>query len=79
MHCKDVSPALAAAVRGKDTGISSSSVHIGEGVNADNIAGCIKLLTKRNWDGVFSIECEGEENVGKSIKWLRTQIRKAKR
>jgi len=77
VHCKDVSPALAAAVRGKDTGISSSSVHIGEGVNADNIVGCIKLLKRRKWDGVFSIECEGEENVTKSIKWLRQQIRSA--
>jgi hypothetical protein len=32
------------------------------------------LLKKRNWDGVFSIESEGEENVKASITWLREQI-----
>ena len=74
VHCKDVSPQLAAAARGKDTGISASVVHIGEGVNADNIAGCIKLLNKHAWDGVFSIESDGEENVIKSVEWLQEQI-----
>lgn len=74
VHCKDVSPALAAAMRGKETGISSSTVHIGQGANADNIAGCIKLLQKRKWNGVFSVECEGEENVKKSVAWLKKQI-----
>lgn len=74
MHCKDVSQALADAARGKETGISSSLVHIGEGANADNISGCIKYLAESGWDGVFSVECEGEENVIKSIAWLREQI-----
>jgi len=78
VHCKDVSQALADAVRGKSTGISSSLVHIGEGVNAPNIAKCIQFLTKTDWDGVFSIECEGEENVIKSVAWLRQQIKAAK-
>ncbi len=74
VHVKDVSKALADAARGKDTGISASHVHVGEGVNADNIVGCIKHLNETNWDGVFSIECEGEENTIKSIAWLREQI-----
>jgi sugar phosphate isomerase/epimerase len=74
VHCKDVSPQLAAAARGKDTGISASVVHIGEGVNADNIVGCIRLLTRHHWDGVFSIESDGEENVKKSVEWLRKQV-----
>ena len=74
VHCKDVSPELAAAARGKETGISASVVSIGQGVNADNIAGCIRLLKQRDWDGVFSIESDGEENVRASIAWLREQI-----
>ena len=48
---------------------------IGEGVNADNIAGCIELLKATNWDGVLSIECEAAPgNVEKSIEWLRQEI-----
>lgn len=78
IHCKDVSKSLADAVRGKDTGISASTVHIGEGVNADNIIGCIKFLTEIDWDGVLCIESDGEENVIKSIAWLRKQIEAAK-
>lgn len=76
VHVKDVSRELAEAARGKSTGISASVVPIGSGVNADNIAGCIKLLQARNWDGVFSIESDGEENVKQSVKWLREQIAK---
>ncbi|MBI2942330.1 MAG: sugar phosphate isomerase/epimerase, partial [Chloroflexi bacterium] len=74
VHCKDVSPQLAAAVRGKETGISASVVPIGQGVNADNIVGCIRLLQAHNWDGVFSIETDGEENVKASVAWVREQI-----
>ncbi len=74
VHCKDVSPELAAAVRGKDTGISASVVPIGKGVNAQNIAKCIKILEGRGWDGVFCIESHGEHNVAESVKWLRSQV-----
>jgi len=74
VHCKDVSQDLADAVRGKSTGISASVVHIGEGVNAPNIVKCIEFLTETDWDGVFSIESDGEENVIKSIEWLQKQI-----
>ena len=74
VHCKDVSKELADAVRGKNTGIAASVVHIGAGVNAPNITKCIDFLTETGWDGVFSIETEGEENVIKSVAWLREQI-----
>lgn len=74
VHVKDVSRELAEAARGKSTGISASVVPIGHGVNADNIAGCIRLLQARNWDGVFSVESDGEENVKQSVEWLRKQI-----
>jgi sugar phosphate isomerase/epimerase len=50
-------------------------VAIGEGVNADNISGCIELLKKINWDGVLSIECEAAPGkVEQSLEWLRSQI-----
>ncbi len=77
VHCKDVSQALADAARGKDTGISASVVHIGEGANADNIAECIKFMTETDWDGVFCVESDGEENVVKSVAWLRETIKSA--
>ena len=60
--------------RGKSTGILASIVHIGGGVNASNIAKCIGFLTVTNWDGVFSIESDGEDIAIKSIAWLREQI-----
>jgi sugar phosphate isomerase/epimerase len=77
VHVKDVSQALADAVRGKSTGISASVVPIGEGVNASNIVKCIAFLTETDWEGVFSIESDGEENVVKSVAWLREQIEAA--
>lgn len=74
-HIKDVSEDLARAVRGEETGIATSVVAIGEGVNADNIARCIQMLKESNWDGVLSIECEAQPGtVEKSLEWLRKQI-----
>jgi sugar phosphate isomerase/epimerase len=74
-HIKDVSKELAEAVRGGQTGIASSVVAIGEGVNAENIAGCIELLKGMDWDGVMSIECEAAPGkVEQSLEWLRGQI-----
>jgi sugar phosphate isomerase/epimerase len=76
-HIKDVSEDLAKAVRGDETGISTSVIPIGEGVNADNIAGCIELLKATDWDGVLSIEAEAVPgNIEKSLEWLRKQIAK---
>lgn len=74
VHCKDVNPQLAAAMRGEMTGISGSAAYVGGGVNAENIKGCIQYLKERNWDGVLSIEAEGEERVKKSLDWLRPLI-----
>ena len=74
-HIKDVSKELAEAIRGGQTGIASSVVAIGEGVNAENISGCIELLKEINWDGVMSIECEAAPGkVEQSLEWLRGQI-----
>jgi sugar phosphate isomerase/epimerase len=74
VHVKDVSKSLADAVRGKETGISASVVPIGQGVNAANIAGCIQYLKQTSWDGVLSIESDGEENIQPSVEWLRKQV-----
>jgi len=75
LHIKDVSEELARAVRGGLTGIACSIVAIGEGVNAENIAGCIELLKETNWDGVLSIECEAAPGkIEQSIEWLRKEI-----
>ena len=74
VHVKDVSKELAEAARGKSTGISASVVSIGQGVNADNIDGCIKFPKETHWDGVSSITSDGEENVEASVACLRKQI-----
>ena len=74
-HIKDVSAELAEAVRGGETGIACSVVAIGEGVNAENIAGCIELLKDADWDGVLSVECEAAPGkVEQSLEWLRKEI-----
>jgi sugar phosphate isomerase/epimerase len=71
-HVKDVSPGLAAAVRGEETGIACSEVPIGGGVNAENIKKCIAYLRDTQWNGVLSIECYGaDDNIGKSVEFLR--------
>jgi sugar phosphate isomerase/epimerase len=71
-HIKDVSPGLAAAVRGEETGIACSEVPIGGGVNAENIKKCIAYLRETRWSGVLSIECYGaDENIRKSVEFLR--------
>ena len=75
MHIKDVSEGLAAALRGEETGIAMSESPIGAGVNAANIAECIRLLKEADWDGILSVECLGtDENLEASITWLREQI-----
>ncbi len=72
LHIKDVSPALAAAVRGEETGIGMSEVPIGGGVNAENIKQCIEFLKETDWSGAISIECHGsDENLSQSVAFLR--------
>ncbi len=71
-HIKDVSASLAAAVRGEETGIGSSQVPIGGGVNAENIKKVFAYLHETKWDGVVSIECHGsDENMKASVDFLR--------
>ena len=75
-HIKDVSPALAAAMRGEETGIGSSEVFVGGGVNAENIQACLQYLHQTNWDGVVSIECSGtDENTSKSVAWMKDVVK----
>jgi sugar phosphate isomerase/epimerase len=75
-HIKDVSPELAAAARGEETGIGSSVVPVGGGVNAGNIRQCLEYLHRTKWDGAVSIECHGsDENTAASVKWMRQTLR----
>ena len=74
-HIKDVSPGLAAAVRGEETGIACSEVPLGGGVNAENIKKCIAYLRQTQWNGVLSIECYGaDENIRQSVQFLRNAL-----
>jgi len=71
-HIKDVSPALAAAARGEETGIGSSEVPVGGGANAENIKAVIEYLEETDWNGAVSIECHGsDENTRKSLDFMR--------
>ncbi|MHC4995222.1 MAG: sugar phosphate isomerase/epimerase family protein, partial [Planctomycetota bacterium] len=76
VHVKDVSESLAQAVRGGQTGIAISHCATGDGVNADNIRACMKLLYDRDFDGAFSIECEGQGGpmIEKSLAWVRQAL-----
>ncbi len=73
VHIKDVSESLAAASRGELTGIAVSHCAIGDGVNADNIRKCVTTLLDSGFDGVFSIECEGQGGpmIERSLQWVR--------
>jgi sugar phosphate isomerase/epimerase len=76
VHIKDVSPTLAAASRGDLTGIAVSHCAIGEGVNAENIRKCLELLRTTGYEGVLSLECEGEGGplIERSLLWLRSSL-----
>ena len=73
VHIKDVSESLAASLRGELTGIAVSNTAIGEGVNVDNIKKCFDILVDIKYDGVVSIECEGEGGpmIEKSLAFVR--------
>ncbi len=73
VHIKDVSESLAASARGELTGIAVSHSALGDGVNAENIVRCIRRLAAAGYDGVLSIECEGQGGpmIEKSLEWLR--------
>ncbi len=81
VHVKDVSASLAAAMRGELTGIAVSNTAIGDGVNVDNIKKCFDILVDIGYDGVVSIECEGEGGpmIEKSLAWVREIVADANR
>ncbi|MGO8746130.1 MAG: sugar phosphate isomerase/epimerase family protein [Thermoguttaceae bacterium] len=76
IHVKDVSESLAAATRGQQTGIAVSQCALGDGVNAENIRKCLGLLHNRGYDGVVSMECEGQGGpmIERSLAWLRKSL-----
>lgn len=79
VHIKDVSPSLAAASRGELTGIAVSHCAIGDGVNGANIQQCVDFLVRSGFEGVLSIECEGQGGplIERSLAWLRTALASA--
>jgi sugar phosphate isomerase/epimerase len=79
VHVKDVSDTLAASLRGELTGIAVSQCAIGEGVNAANIRECLAILTGHGFDGVASIECEGQGGpmIERSLAWVRQALSRA--
>lgn len=76
VHVKDVSPSLAEAVRGAQTGIAVSHCAIGDGVNAANIRRVLEILRDRGYAGVLSMECEGQGGgmIERSLNWLRATL-----
>jgi len=80
VHVKDVSESLAAAVRGNQTGIAVSQCAIGSGVNAVNIRRCLEILRDNGYDGVLSMECEGQGGpmIAQSLRWLRQTLSELK-
>jgi inosose dehydratase len=73
VHIKDVSESLAAAARGDLTGIAVSHCALGDGINTQNIVRSVEMLAAEGYDGVLSIECEGQGGpmIEKSLSWLR--------
>lgn len=80
VHVKDVSESLARAVRGGQTGIAVSQCALGDGVNADNIRECLRILRDNGYAGALSIECEGQSGpmIEQSLAWLRKTLAELK-
>jgi sugar phosphate isomerase/epimerase len=76
VHVKDVSESLAASLRGELTGIAVSQCAIGDGVNAENIKKCFDILVDINYDGIVSLECEGQGGpmIEKSLAFVRPLV-----
>ena len=81
VHIKDVSDSLAASLRGELTGIAVSQCAIGDGVTADNIKKCLDILVDIKYDGVVSLECEGQggQLIEKSLAFVRGLVNDANR
>ncbi|MBL7039444.1 MAG: sugar phosphate isomerase/epimerase [Pirellulaceae bacterium] len=75
MHLKDVSEALAAAMRGEETGIASSEVAVGEGVNAENISKCLDIMIATGREIPVSPEAGGDILTVRSVEWLKQTLR----
>jgi len=77
VHVKDVSESLAAASRGDLTGIAVSHCAIGDGVNAANIRECVKMLVDAGYNGVLSLECEGQGGpmLERSYQWVSELVK----
>jgi len=78
-HIKDVSESLAASLRGELTGIAVSQCAIGEGVNVENIRKCFDILVETKYDGVVSLECEGQGGpmIERSLAFVRGLVEDA--
>jgi inosose dehydratase len=76
VHVKDVSHSLAEAVRGGQTGIAVSHCAVGDGANAGNIREVLALLRDHGYEGVLSIECEGQAGplIERSLAWVRSTL-----
>jgi sugar phosphate isomerase/epimerase len=76
VHIKDVSDSLAASLRGELTGIAVSQCAIGDGVNKENIKKCFDILVDIKFDGVVSLECEGQGGpmIEKSLAFVRPLV-----
>lgn len=79
VHVKDVSESLAASMRGELTGIAVSQCAIGDGVNGANIRKCFDILADIGFDGVVSLECEGQGGpmIEKSLAFVRQIVNDA--
>ena len=64
---------MAASLRCELTGIAVSNTAIGDGVNVENIKKCFDILVDIKYDGVVSIECEGQGGpmIEKSLAFVR--------
>lgn len=76
VHVKDVSQSLADSVRGDQTGIAVSHCAIGDGVNSENIKRVLTVLNQRGYNGVLSMECEGQGGpmIEESLAWMRSTL-----
>jgi sugar phosphate isomerase/epimerase len=79
VHIKDVSKSLADSLRGELTGIAVSQCAIGDGVNRENIIKCVDILTDNGFNGVVSLECEGQGGpmIEKSLVFVREIVNAA--
>ena len=79
VHIKDVSETLAASLRGELTGIAVSQCAIGDGVNKENIKKFFDILVGIGYNGVVSLECEGQGGpmIEKSLAFVRELVNDA--